>query len=691
MAVFYIADLILSLGTVSVVSTSLILILSVYLFYATTRSPSKSPHRLFHSHTFHARFYPVTHKFIYPVLYFGLDLNELEKNGKKSVLGCLQQHPLAWCWSWLFGLEERGLWSIWADDYLSELSDGSDGKVNRRSLPVKTKPNGGKNQDGGKWTSLRQGALNHLEAKGIHSASIGRILLVTTPRFLGYSFNPLSVYYCYRQAKDDSTDTEDLVAVILEVNNTFSERHVYICCPENALERTEVREGYDQGYQVQRSFHVSPFNDRLGKYMVYLSNPSNGLLKIRLNMYRYPSSDSNKASSESQAQKHLTATLDGSGVELTPRMLMYTSLKYPVTVFLTVPRIMLEAGKLAYKKRLLVYPRPNPIVNADKTSGTVVMKDPTFFESYSTSLFLDYLKSRIIHQPDLSISLYFPLPKSPVTISSSEVEATKLHLTFHNHEFFARLLSSTNVISGLIVGYVAADIDISITTSKLDLDASEKNNQVMALKKLVNFLIPVPSKSSNESFGMVFEQALYYIRRLNAGIPSSQHPRPSSCSHLINTPKSLDSRLLPTLSDDSFNIFAILKHLIYISAHCILSYLEQTWFTKITNFVWNPFQVNKRINIYLNELEDSTFSSSNDITKGDAAKKMTLKDLLDDDLVKDETVQRYRKTMEQLERERLDVCWKAILEYISELETKKSAGKDSQQELWMHLRSWVGL
>ncbi len=49
----------------------------------------------------------------------------------------------------------------------------------------------------------------------------GRVLLLCYPRLLGYTFNPLSVYFCYR------ADGE-LALLIYEVRNTFGELHAYV-------------------------------------------------------------------------------------------------------------------------------------------------------------------------------------------------------------------------------------------------------------------------------------------------------------------------------------------------------------------------------------------------------------------------------------------------------------------------------
>ena len=45
---------------------------------------------------------------------------------------------------------------------------------------------------------------------------------MTMPRILGYAFNPVSFWFCFDAGKG-------LRAVLAEVNNTFGERHCYLC------------------------------------------------------------------------------------------------------------------------------------------------------------------------------------------------------------------------------------------------------------------------------------------------------------------------------------------------------------------------------------------------------------------------------------------------------------------------------
>ena len=87
-----------------------------------------------------------------------------------------------------------------------------------------------------------------LQAEGIDDAT-GEVWLHTYPRVLGYTFKPVSFWYCHRS--DDS-----LRAILVEVNNTFGERHCYLL--------DEPR--YGQELQARKVFHVSPFCTVRGGY-----------------------------------------------------------------------------------------------------------------------------------------------------------------------------------------------------------------------------------------------------------------------------------------------------------------------------------------------------------------------------------------------------------------------------------------
>jgi DUF1365 family protein len=78
----------------------------------------------------------------------------------------------------------------------------------------------------------------------------GEVWLHCYPRVLGYTFKPVSFWYCHRRA-DGS-----LRAIVVEVNNTFGERHCYLLdAPRYGVE-----------LQARKVFHVSPFCEVEGGY-----------------------------------------------------------------------------------------------------------------------------------------------------------------------------------------------------------------------------------------------------------------------------------------------------------------------------------------------------------------------------------------------------------------------------------------
>ena len=89
-----------------------------------------------------------------------------------------------------------------------------------------------------------------LQAEGIADAD-GEVWLHTYPRLLGYAFKPVSFWYCHRA---DGT----LAAIVVEVNNTFGERHCYL------LSGPRLRYGAE--LEADKVFHVSPFCRVEGRY-----------------------------------------------------------------------------------------------------------------------------------------------------------------------------------------------------------------------------------------------------------------------------------------------------------------------------------------------------------------------------------------------------------------------------------------
>lgn len=89
-----------------------------------------------------------------------------------------------------------------------------------------------------------------LAREGVHDAD-GEVWLHCYPRVLGYVFKPVSFWYCERA--DGS-----LAAIVVEVNNTFGERHCYL------LQGPQL--GYGRELRAAKVFHVSPFCSVEGDY-----------------------------------------------------------------------------------------------------------------------------------------------------------------------------------------------------------------------------------------------------------------------------------------------------------------------------------------------------------------------------------------------------------------------------------------
>src|SRR5579862_3321014 len=149
--------------------------------------------------------------------------------------------------------------------------------------------------------------------------------MLTMPRFLGYSFNPLTVYYIY-----DPT----WIATLLEVHNTFGEKHVYV------VPRKET--------SIPRRFHVSPFNDREGTYQFQVSPPPE--INIKLTLVTPEAKPKLVATLTSQNSRSIH---DGMSV-------FWLCVLYGWWIFLTMPRILWEAWRLHYRMKLPVYMRPEP-------------------------------------------------------------------------------------------------------------------------------------------------------------------------------------------------------------------------------------------------------------------------------------------------------------------------------------------
>ncbi|XP_057536526.1 uncharacterized protein LOC130814471 isoform X1 [Amaranthus tricolor] len=106
---------------------------------------------------------------------------------------------------------------------------------------------------------------NHLSAHQARTvaATTGPVFLLTIPPSVGYEQNPLSVYYCYDDNDQDSSNGS-LRKCISEVTNTpWGERVTFVFNPNSDT--------------VAKSLHVSPFMDMQGTWKMKATAPGNEL------------------------------------------------------------------------------------------------------------------------------------------------------------------------------------------------------------------------------------------------------------------------------------------------------------------------------------------------------------------------------------------------------------------------------
>ena len=92
----------------------------------------------------------------------------------------------------------------------------------------------------------------------------GRIYLLTHLRYLGYVFNPISIFYCYGSSGA-------LELVLAEVNNTYGGRKYYWLHPRDGVARRFHS-------RAPKSMYVSPFMEFDVDYEFVLTPPADALV-----------------------------------------------------------------------------------------------------------------------------------------------------------------------------------------------------------------------------------------------------------------------------------------------------------------------------------------------------------------------------------------------------------------------------
>lgn len=169
----------------------------------------------------------------------------------------------------------------------------------------------------------------------------------------------MTYYYLY-SAK------QELKLVVLEVLNTFGERHLYLLDADNPANPLP-RKGYTFAGEMEKTFHISPFNHRSGNYSIQVRDP----------LASTPA--------ESKVDMHMvTVARDGSktmvarAFSVSPSFDMVSggtwqglviAATWGYSTFLAVPWTILEAWRL-YRKKAVVYTRPEVLAGSGQRKAT---------------------------------------------------------------------------------------------------------------------------------------------------------------------------------------------------------------------------------------------------------------------------------------------------------------------------------
>jgi len=234
----------------------------------------------------HARRAPARHVFRYPVAYWLFDLDELADLERRLRL---------------FSINRRNVVSLCDRDHFDGIAP------------------------------LKQAVLDLAD-----DPSIERVLMLTQPRVLGYVFNPVTFYWCYRG--DGS-----LACMVAELNNTFGER------------LPEVLRGPELRYQHRKRLHVSPFFGLDQSYEYAFSQPGSEVW-ARIHVR------------DDNGVRPLTAVLHGRRHELSNRSLATLLLRYPLQPLQVITLIHFEALRL-WRKRVPFHHKP-PFVPGEGSART---------------------------------------------------------------------------------------------------------------------------------------------------------------------------------------------------------------------------------------------------------------------------------------------------------------------------------
>ncbi|MEQ1612828.1 MAG: DUF1365 domain-containing protein [Hyphomicrobiaceae bacterium] len=181
----------------------------------------------------------------------------------------------------------------------------------------------------------------------------GHLSLLTLPRVAGFGFNPVSFWLCH---DEDGA----LCAVLAEVNNTFGERHSYLC---RKADGSPI--GAADEIEAEKVFHVSPFMPVSGSYRFRFAEAPDRL-RIEIHLFR-------------DDQLAFSASIFGDLEPLTSAGLAKSFLRHPFPTLQVVALIHYHAVRI-YVAGHQFFSKPTPprslITRSDRATDARSLEKP---------------------------------------------------------------------------------------------------------------------------------------------------------------------------------------------------------------------------------------------------------------------------------------------------------------------------
>ncbi|MBT0569344.1 DUF1365 domain-containing protein [Curvibacter sp. CHRR-16] len=194
-----------------------------------------------------------------------------------------------------------------------------------------------------------------LQQHGVVDAT-GEVWLQCFPRVLGYTFKPVSFWYCH-------TPSGHLRAVVVEVNNTFGQRHCYL------IENPRM----GQEYRADKALHVSPFCKVTGHYRfrfmrTQTRNDHAERIVVRIDYHDSSNADAPGTGSPPDDGALIYTSLSGVLEPITRQSLRRALWRYPLMTWGVIARIHWHA-LLLWIKRVPWFSLPTQTPNNDSSGA----------------------------------------------------------------------------------------------------------------------------------------------------------------------------------------------------------------------------------------------------------------------------------------------------------------------------------